>query len=97
MKRKPFTVTRAQASQLKRIAERLAREGGIPHEAVRAEWLADMTSELRKMVRTFERTGRGAKELLEALVIAEAEGVDPGLLAEIRRELAQRARRRRAA
>jgi hypothetical protein len=90
-------VTRARADELKRIAERLSREGGIPHEAVRAEWLADMTSELRKMVRTFERTGRGAKELLEALVIAEAEGVDAGLLAEIRRELAQRARRRRAA
>ena len=97
MRRKPFTVTRVQARELKRIAERMSREGGIPHEVVRAQWLADMATELGKMVKAFEKTGRGAKELLEALVIAEAEGVDPVLLASIRRDLGQKARKRRAA
>ena len=97
MREKPFTVTRAMARQLKRIAERMSREGGTPHEVVRAEWLAEMVTELKKMARAFERTGRGAKELLEALVIAEAEGVDPLLLANIRRDLGQKARKRRAA
>jgi hypothetical protein len=56
-----------------------------------------MAAELRKMVDTFERTGRGAKDLLEALVIAEAEGVDAALLAELRGELGQRAKKRRVA
>jgi hypothetical protein len=94
---KPFIVTRAEARELKRIDQKMSREGGIPHEIVRREWLGDMAAELRKMVKTFERTGRGAKELLEALVIAETEGVDGAALAEIRRELGQRVKKRRAA
>src|SRR5215471_3246699 len=97
MSGKPFTVTRAQARELKRIAEKMSRERGTPHEVVRREWLAEMAAELRKLARTFERTGRGAKELLEALVIAEAEGMDATTLAEIRRELGQKVKRRRAA
>jgi hypothetical protein len=97
MKRKPFTVTRAQARQLKAIADRMSRDGGIPHAEVRARWLADMATDLRKMAKSYERTGRGAKELLEALVIAEAEGVDAALLTAVRLDLGQKARRRRAA
>jgi septum formation topological specificity factor MinE len=75
----------------------MSREGGIPHEVVRQEWLADMATELRRMVKTFERTGRGAKDLLEALVVAEREGVDATVLAEIRRELGQTVKKRRVA
>ncbi|HXU80946.1 MAG TPA: hypothetical protein VN914_06085 [Polyangia bacterium] len=85
------------AKQLKRIDQSMSREGGIPHQVVRDRWLADMAIELRKMARSYERTGRGAKELLEGLVIAEAEGLDPVLLASIRRGLADKARKRRAA
>ena len=94
---KPSVLTRAEARELKRIDEKMSREGGIPHEVVRKEWLADMAAELRKMVKAFDRTGRGAKELLEALVVAETEGVDATVLAEIRRELGQRVKKRRAA
>jgi len=90
-------VTRAEARELKRIDEKMSREGGIPHEIVRREWLCDMATELKRMVKAFERTGRGAKDLLEALVFAETEGVDATLLAEIRRELGQRVKKRRAA
>jgi hypothetical protein len=97
MSRKPFTVTRAEARVLKRIDEKMSREGGIPHDVVRKEWLADMAAELRKLAKTFERTGRGAKDLLEALVIAETEGVEAALLEEIRREIGQKVRKRRAA
>lgn len=75
----------------------MEREGGIPHEVIHAEWLADMVVEVRKMARAYQRAGRGAWELLEGLVIAEAEGVDPVLLASIRRDLGQKARKRRAA
>jgi len=97
MSNKPATVSRALARELKRIDEKMSREGGIPHEVVRQEWLADMATELRKMVDAFERTGRGAKDLLEALVIAETEGVDAALLADIRRELGHRVKKRRVA
>jgi hypothetical protein len=88
-------VTRAQARELKRIDERMSREGGTPHELIRQEWLADMAAELRRMVDAFERTGRGAKELLEALVVAETEGADATVLADVRRELGQRVKKRR--
>ena len=97
MSTKQIPVTRSEARELKRIDEKMSREGGIPHEIVRREWLSDMATELRKMVKTFERTGRGAKDLLEALVVAETEGVDAIVLAEIRRELGQRVKKRRAA
>jgi hypothetical protein len=97
MTSKPFTVKRAEARQLKRIAEKMSAEGGTAHGAVRKEWLADMAAELRRLAKTFDRTGRGARELLEALVIAETEGVDAGLLAEIRREIGEKVRKRRAA
>ena len=98
MNSKPTAVTRAEARELKRVDEKMSRQGGIPHEIIRQEWLTEMATELRKMVKTFDRThGRSAKELLEALVVAETEGVDAGLLAEIRRELGQRVKKRRAA
>jgi hypothetical protein len=95
---KPFTVTKAQASELKRISERMDREGGgVPLDVVRREMLADMAIELRKMAKAYNRTGKGAKELLDALSLAEVEGVDATTLAEIRRGLGEKVRRRRAA
>jgi hypothetical protein len=97
MSRKPFTVTQSEARELKRIDEKMSRDGGIPHATVRKEWLAEMAVELRRLAKTFERTGRGAKDLLEALVVAETEGVDASVLTEIRRELGEKVRRRRAA
>jgi len=44
---RPFTVTRAEARELKRRSESVRRGGGIPHEVVRREWLAEMERELR--------------------------------------------------
>jgi hypothetical protein len=56
-----------------------------------------MARELPRLAKTYERTGKGAKDLLEALALAEVEGVDPNLLAEIRRGLGERIRKRKAA
>ena len=93
-----FTVTRAQARELKRISERMDRKGGgIPLEVVREEMLRDMAAELRRMAKAYVRTHRGGTELLDCLAIAEVEGVDPTLLAGIRREIGEAARRRKAA
>ncbi len=98
MSGKPFTLTREQGRDLKRIIERISRgDKGTPHEVVRQEWLANMAAELKKFAKTYERTGRGSKELLDGLVIAEIEGVDAKLLAKIRRQLGQRVTKRQAA
>lgn len=95
MKQKP-TVTRAQARELKRIAERMAREGGgVSPEVIRREMLEDMASDLRAMVRAYDGSGRRARELIEAMAIAEQEGVSG--LDEILRELGAKVRKRNAA
>jgi hypothetical protein len=95
---KPFTVTKAQARDLKRISERMDREGGgVSLEVVRRRMLEDMATQLGRMARAYGRTGKGAKELLDALSLAEVEGVDPTTLAEIRRWLGEKVRKRRAA
>lgn len=92
---KPFTVTRAEARELKRRADKMDRQGGVPFETVRKEWLEDMKVELQGMAKAYRRTGKGAKELLEALLIAEVEGA-PGVT-EIRHALGETVRKRKAA
>jgi hypothetical protein len=93
-----FTVTRTQARELKRISARMDRKGeGIPLEVIRRDMLRDMATELRRMAKAYLRTHRGGAELLDCLAIAEVEGVEPSLLAGIRREIGEAARRRKAA
>ena len=92
---RPFTVTRAEARELKRRSDRVRRDGGIPHEVVRREWLVEMERELRSMVRAYDGTARKGRELLEALIIAEEEGLRA--VAEIRHELGEKIRKRKAA
>jgi hypothetical protein len=92
---RPFTVTRAEARELKRRSDKVRRDGGIPHEVVRREWLVEMERELRSMVRAYDGSARKGRELLEALIIAEEEGV--GAVSEIRHELGEKIRKRKAA
>ena len=93
--RRPFTVTRGEARELKRRSDRMRREGGIPHEIVRREWLAEMERELRSMVRAYDGSARRGRQLLEALIVAEEEGVTA--VAAIRHELGEKIRKRKAA
>ncbi len=95
MKRQKWTVTRAEAQELERRDEKARREGGRTIEEVRAQMRADMAVELRRMAAAYDGAPARAKKLLEALVIAEAEGVEE--CARIGQRLAVRARRRRAA
>ena len=93
-----FTVSRAQARELKRISERMDRKGGgVPLEVIRRDMLRDMAAELRRLAKAYLRTHRGGTGLLDCLAIAEVEGVDASLLAGIRREIGEAARRRKAA
>jgi hypothetical protein len=94
---KPWTVSPEEARELaKRDAETLAK-GGIPHAEVVAKMLADMERELGRMVTAYDGSPARARELLEALVIAEDEGVPPSSCAKIRHDLAVRIRELRAA
>ena len=97
MSRKPLTVTREHGRELKRIIESVSRGHRVPHALVRQRMLDAMAADLQKVAETYERTGRGAKKLLDCLVIAEVEGVDPKLLTKIRRQLGQRVTKRQAA
>ena len=72
--------------ELERISERMDREGGIPHAVIVQECLDEMARELKRMVAAYDGSPRKAKELLEALLISEADGVKG--VAELRRALA---------
>lgn len=97
MSGKQFSVTKTFARELKRVDERMSRGHWVPHETVRRQMLDDMATELRRLAKAYQRTGRGAKDLLDKLTIAEIDGLDPKVLAKIRRELGQRASKRQAA
>jgi hypothetical protein len=91
-----FTVSKAEARELKRRSEEWDRRGwGIPLAVVEARWLAKLGRELRQMVRAYDGSAREAKKLLECILIAEQEGLPD--VAEIRRELAAKLGRKRAA
>jgi hypothetical protein len=92
----PFTVSRAEARELKRRSEKMRREGGgISDDVVHREWLAEMERDLRALARSYDGSARRGRELLEALLVAEAEGVSG--VDEIRRDLGEKIRKRRAA
>ena len=93
---KPFTLSKAEARELRRRSEEMDRRGGgIPFAVVHARWLVRMGRELREMVRTYDGSAREAKKLLECILIAEEEGVRD--VADIRHELAVKLGRKRAA
>jgi hypothetical protein len=86
MKSRPSTISPALARELKRIDEKMTREGGIPHAVILQRCLDEMARELKRMVAAYDGSPRKAKELLEAFLISEAEGVKG--VAELRRSLA---------
>lgn len=87
---KPWTVSLEEARELARRDAETRAKGGIPHAEVVAEVLADMEVELSQMVADYDGSPARARELLEALVIAEEEGVPAPTCAKIRHDLAIR-------
>ena len=92
---RPFTVTRAEARELKKRDEKAKRHGAVPQAVAHQRWLAELERELRALVRAYDGAARGAKKLLEALLVVEEEGV--AAVAEIRHQLAEKMTKRRAA
>lgn len=92
--RNPPAATRAEARDLERHRGTLRRiGGGIPHAVVRRHWLAEMERDLGAMARDYRGDAHAARRLLEALLVAEEEGVAG--LARVRQELGARIRRQR--
>lgn len=89
---KPWTVTLEEARELARRSAEAHEKGGIPHAEVVAEMLADMEVEFGQMVAAYDGSPARARELLEALVIAEEEGVPAAVCAKVRHDLAARIR-----
>ena len=79
--------------ELERISERMDREGGIPHEVIVREMREDMARELKRLVAAYDGSPRKSKELLEAFLISEAEGIKG--VAELRRTLLRKLERGR--
>lgn len=94
---KPWTVTPEEARELAARDAEARANGGIPHSDVVRKMLADMERELDRMVTDYDGSPARARELLEALVIAEEEGVPAPSCARIRHDLAVRIRDLRAA
>ena len=84
MSNKTFTLTRAEALELRRRSERVDRTGGIPHAVVVAEMRRDMDRELRAMVRAYKHPERTLTEIVKCMAIARVEGID---IADAGREL----------
>jgi chemotaxis regulatin CheY-phosphate phosphatase CheZ len=78
-----WTVSRAEARELARRDERTRRGGGALLADVEADMRRDMVKELRRMVRNYTGKARETRELLEAIVIAQTEGVTSQDLAEV--------------
>jgi hypothetical protein len=90
-------VTRKEGTILRERSREMNRDGGgLPLEEVERRMRAGMVADLHRMARAYDGTPRRAKELLEAILVAEEEGLSADLFAELRRE-ASAAFRRHAA
>lgn len=94
---KRFTTSKTEARELRKIAERTRRQGGIPLRAVREELLADMADELRRMARAYVRTHKGGTELLDALGVAKTQGMRSEVITEVLGIVGGTGRKRKAA
>jgi hypothetical protein len=94
---KPWAISAEEARELARRDAETRASGGIPHEDVVRKMIADMERDLCRMVAEYDGSPARSLELLEALAIAEEEGVPPSSCAKIRHEHAVRIRELHAA
>ena len=90
-----WSVSKTEARELARRDERTRRAGGASLADVEADLRLDMVRELRQMARGYSGKPRETRALLEAIVIAETEGITAedlaDVLGELRVKLAKRA------
>jgi hypothetical protein len=90
-------VSRKEAKLLRKRSDEMDRKGGgLPLAEVERRMLADMIAELHRMARAYDGSPRRAKELLDAILTAQEEGISSEVFAAIRREAAASLKQRAA-
>jgi hypothetical protein len=90
-------ISRKEAKLLRERSEQMARKGGgIPFAEVERRMRAGMIDELHRMARAYDGSARRAKALLDAMLIAQEEGIAADVLSVVRREAAAALRKRAA-
>ena len=90
-------VSRKEAKLLRERSEEMDRKGGgLPLAEVERRMRVGMIAELHRMARAYDGSPRRAKELLDAILTAQEEGISAEVFAEVRREAAAALRQRAA-
>lgn len=89
-------VSRKEAKLLRDRSEEMRRKRGLPFAEVERRMRAGMIEELHRMARGYDGSARRAKELLDAILIAQEEGISAEVFAAVRREAAAALRKRAA-
>jgi hypothetical protein len=90
-------VSRREAKILKqRSAEMRRQGGGVPLAEIERRMRVALVGELHRMARAYDGTAARAKALLDALLLAEEEGISADVFAQIRKEASESLRKRAA-
>lgn len=89
-------ISRKEARLLRERSNEMARKGGLRFAEVERRMRAGMVEELHRMARAYDGSARRAKELLDAILIAQEEGISADVFAAIWREAAAALRKRAA-
>ena len=90
-------VSRKEAKLLRKRSDEMDRKGGgLPLAEVERRMRAGMIAELHRMARAYDGSPRRAKELLDAILTAQEEGISSEVFAAIRREAAAALKQRAA-
>ena len=82
-------VSRKEARVLRERSAGMDRKGGgVPFAEVEERMRAGMISELHRMAQAYDGSPKRAKELLDAILLAQEEGISAEVFAEVRREAA---------
>jgi hypothetical protein len=90
-------ITRREAAVLVERRERMRRGHKVSLAMVERQMREDMVKELGRMAREYDGTARRAKALLDAILIAEEEGIPAEVLTRARRTACEGLRRSRRA
>jgi hypothetical protein len=89
-------LSRKEAKLLRERSAEMERRGGLPLAEVERRMRDGMIAELHRMARGYDGSPRRAKELLDAILTGQEEGISSEVFAEVRREAAAALRQRAA-
>jgi hypothetical protein len=90
-------ISRTEAKLLKERSEEMDRKGGgLSLAEVERRMRSGMIAELHRMAQAYDGNPRRAKQLLDAILTAQEEGISAEVFAEVRREAAAALKQRAA-